>query len=279
MRKFRLRQMKVLVVLALCALSTDRSWGAESVEFTNKGKDLLYVRTVTGDGSCPGKPSPIRDDFSLAPGEKQFVDAVGAQKEICYVVSTNPDVNQFPIGCGVAVGPSIVDVASAKSCHGLKLVEGSKYAVGAAVANPALTNSVEFNLGSWNDPLTPPQTATRCVREAWGHWPWCEDWRTCVEWATDCRFLRNELFLIVTSPDPAVSLAELKARSESCIQDASIAAAVAGVLTAYVSGGSAAIAAAEKAFTTVFVSCMSGIQDVGVRFEVRSHWTSWGSCG
>lgn len=253
---------------------------ADSVEFTNGGRDLLYVRTVTGDGSCPTKPSPIRDQFSLSPGQKEFVDAKGAQKEVCYVASTNPDVNQFPMFCGVAVGPSIVDVARGGSCRGVKEIEGSSYLVGPAAASASVAGSVEFQVGgAWNDPLTQPQTATRCIREAWGHWPWCEDWRTCVEWATDCRFLRNQLFLVVTAPDPPTNPADLKSKSEACLQEATIAAAVAGVVAAYASGGSAAIAAAERAFTAVFINCMTGVPEVGVRFDVRSHWTPWGTCG
>ena len=138
--------------------------------------------------------------------------------------------------------------------------------------------SIEYPITSWHDPLTAPQTRTRCVQEASGHWPWSEDWSACTGWATDCRFMRNEAVFILEA-----DFTEQDARdaSKRCMEKAAVAAAFTAVAAAYVTGG-AGLGAAQEAFKDVYLACMVGeLGDrVSVRFpDVRSGWTDWGSCG
>lgn len=273
-----LRQLIVMVIslsLQQFLFAQKPSKSPDGVTFKNAGGALLHVIAVTGEGSCPSKPQPVREVFALNPGESRTIVASGSQKEVCYAASRVQAISQFVLYCGTTKASNDVEFSAATPLCSMKLVETNLPTVSrSSISTVGDRSVIERSVTSWNDPLTPPQTATRCIREAWGHWPWCENWRTCTEWATDCRFMRNELFLIVSSPN--TSPESLRRRTDECLQTAAVGAALAGVAAAY-SGGNG-VAAAEQAFREIFLLCMSGIADLGVRFDQRSHWTPWGSC-
>lgn len=262
----------------------------EGVTFINGTDSGLHVLVITGDGSCPNKPKPTQTVFFLKAGEQKKIKAIGNQKEVCYVASKHENTNQFPLYCGTAVAPSKVDFSRLNYCNAVPIkgenlqvrstsvntIQKSKPGQESVVESKNLAISeLSYSITSWNDPLTPPQTRTRCIREAWGHWPWCSEWRTCVEWATDFSYLRHEFFLIVGTSDSNITWEKLKSKTDQCLGQSAIAAALAGVAGAIL-GPSEALVAAEAAFTAVFYACMrSEIPGVYARFDKKSHWTPW----
>lgn len=77
------------------------------------------------------------------------------------------------------------------------------------------------------------------------------------------KWLSHELFLEVYGPDVG--------DVQRCLQEASIAAALAGVAAAYGTAG-AALPAAEKAFIEVFIACVGDSFSVPYPFPDESHW-------
>lgn len=136
-------------------------------------------------------------------------------------------------------------------------------------------NAAEINrqkVAQWGDPLTPPQSRTKCVSYASGNWPWpaTGGWKTCNGWGTDWRHMEVEAFLVFNGPDNLASDA-INATGQCAIVAAG-AAGVVGIATS----GTAAVAAAQPAF----ISCMKikGIQEFSkysVDFTTTSHWTDW----
>ncbi len=79
--------------------------------------------------------------------------------------------------------------------------------------------------------------------------------------------LRHQLKITVEGPD------NLAAAVERCIAEATIAAALVLVGSAFMGAGLAAIGPAKQAFEQVFFRCVGNI--VQVRFDDNSHWHTW----
>jgi len=77
------------------------------------------------------------------------------------------------------------------------------------------------------------------------------------------KWLSHDLFLEVYGPD----IGDV----QRCLQEAAIAAALAGVVAAYGTAG-AALPVAEKAFIDVFIACVGDSFSVPYPFPDESHW-------
>jgi hypothetical protein len=266
-------QLRSMFIVICCLIVCDAV--VAGVKFSNNGKKLEYVRALYGANvDCSKKP--IRENFSLNPGDVRELASVAGEK-VCYITSTHPKVEQYPMHCGET--DQDLDVSTlTQPCNGTFTASSVRQvSPKSSVKLSATEILLEYNLTSWNDPLTPPHTATRCVSEAWGHWPWCDEWRTCNGWATDCSWLRNELFLIVRVGYDPVTIPDPAAVVSACLNEAATAAALAGAVAAIVTGAGAA--AAEQAFIAVFQACLvAQLNPIEIRFEQRNHWTPWGPC-
>lgn len=142
-------------------------------------------------------------------------------------------------------------------------------------------------IAQWGDPLTPPQTRTRCVSEAWGKWPWGGEWRTCNGWATDYKTMQVEVFMKGLGPadikDAAVSTVE--SIVATCV-GLSSAVAVSALWATPSPEPAARIAAAYAGASATFTGCITGkaseLTAVGVTtaaiqlaFDSSSGWSNW----
>jgi hypothetical protein len=267
----------VLVMLAstfFCAYAQSTNSISIRNEGTRSGSHVLYVEIVSG--KC-NSPSQLRQTVPINPDSTMTLPILGESRNACWIASTFPTVSEFPLFCGdTEAGSTIVLSKTTKICDlPMGQAEGLRTRFdGVQTRTLTAPAHLEYYLTAWNDPLTPPHTTTTCIGYASGHWPWCDNWKTCNQWATQCQFMRNEAYLVIdaTSPD------NLKAIVDQCLQKSACAAALAGVVAVIATGGGA-LAAAEQAFTEVMLACLAD-QAIGVsiRFDIRPHWTPYGSC-
>jgi len=157
-------------------------------------------------------------------------------------------------------------------------------------ATAALSGPGQYGMtkiAQWGDPLTPPQTRTRCVSEAWGKWPWGGEWRTCNGWATDYRTMQVEVYMKGLGPADVSAAAKevIENVVRTCVGLASVVAV--NALWATPSPEPAArIAAAYAGGSATFTGCISGkaaeLTAVGVTtaalqlaFDQSSGWSKW----
>jgi hypothetical protein len=139
----------------------------------------------------------------------------------------------------------------------------------------------------WGDPLTPPQSRTRCVSEAWGKWPWGGEWRTCNGWATDYRTMQVELYMKGVGPVDLVDAVRSAVENivATCVGISS-AIAVSALWGAPSPEPATRIAAAYAGASATFTGCISGkaaeLTAVGVTaasiqlaFDHSAGWSSW----
>jgi hypothetical protein len=128
-----------------------------------------------------------------------------------------------------------------------------------------------FKLASWTDPLTPPKTRNKCVKEFKTKKPWpLKGWiKTCSGWKLEKQFMERELNLVVNF-DALFDLKELQAHFTKCMARA----AVSGAIDAYVTGGITTV----ETIKGVCSSCLKeslGNNLVGVFVESKSSWSAW----
>ncbi|WP_321958225.1 hypothetical protein [Paraburkholderia bannensis] len=123
-------------------------------------------------------------------------------------------------------------------------------------------------LAGWRDPTTLPQSKTDCVKDC--H---ITPWDTfCCGWAVRWRYMDCELFVEVKVAKPQDIVTAL----EDCLKEAALTAAVAGIVTAIMTGGSG-VGAAEEAFVVDLKICLAKkLSDiVGVRVYEACGWSDW----
>ncbi len=136
-------------------------------------------------------------------------------------------------------------------------------------------SDLSVSLARWKDPLTPPQTRTECNRWASGNIPFGGEWKTCISWGLELRWMQVEvqLRLVLPSTIPDEKVAKLR----SCGQ------AVAGSVGQSLDGTpSTEIAMRMKAATPdlekTFWSCVADPPlRSKVSFQVSSatSWSDW----
>lgn len=119
----------------------------------------------------------------------------------------------------------------------------------------------ERKLARWKDPTTPPKTRNKCVKM-------CRvgPVRTCCGWKLETRWMYRTATLQVWTKTPA----DVEKAIENCLGVAAIAAAVAAIIT----GGSAAVAIAEKLFFTCLSSKLGDLL-LSVKIDTSSSWGDW----
>lgn len=55
-------------------------------------------------------------------------------------------------------------------------------------------------IAQWDDPFTPSQARSRCIRYAKGNWRWGAGWKSCVKWAKDVKKMQCSLYLQLFPP-------------------------------------------------------------------------------
>lgn len=129
--------------------------------------------------------------------------------------------------------------------------------------NAEIIQSVIYTrkLASWKDLTTPPKTRMKCVKT-------CRvgPIKTCCGWKVQYKWYYRTATLIVSTKIPK----DIKKEVEDCIKTAIVASAI----TAIVSGGTAAIAAAEKAFYGCLLTKL-GDDLVNVKIDLRGTWGDW----
>jgi len=116
-------------------------------------------------------------------------------------------------------------------------------------------------LAKWVDPTTPPKIRNKCVKMC-GFGPL----RTCCGWKLQKKWYYRKATLVVSTKEPA----DIKKTVEGCIKVAAIAAAI----VAIVSGGSAAVATAEKMLTACLTEKL-GSNLASVRISLNGGWGNW----
>jgi hypothetical protein len=123
--------------------------------------------------------------------------------------------------------------------------------------------------GQIGDPLTPPQTRTKCVSHASGTWPWGEKWKTCKGWKTQARTMQVEYFLVASGPD-------LDRRVNGAVKRCTRLAAVSAAAAGYATGGTAALTAAKVTFTACLTDeGIAAASDFNLAVDTKSGWTKW----
>jgi len=95
---------------------------------------------------------------------------------------------------------------------------------------------------------------------------------TGVEWDgwvphVKMKKLRHELTLTVEGPD------DLGGAVQNCIQQGTIAAAVAAIAASFIGAGIGATGPAWTAFQATFIQCAG--EQVQMRLDDKSHWIEW----
>lgn len=116
-------------------------------------------------------------------------------------------------------------------------------------------------LAKWIDPTTPPKIRNKCVKMC-GTGPFT----TCCGWKLQKKWYYREATLIVSTKVPD----DIKKAIEGCIKVAAIAA----VIAAIVSGGSAAVATAEKMLTACLTEKL-GSNLASVKINLNGGWGNW----
>lgn len=142
-------------------------------------------------------------------------------------------------------------------------------------------------IAQWGDPLTLPQTRTRCIGEAWGNWPWGGEWRTCNQWATDYRTMQVEVYMNGIGPTDLSEAARSVVENivATCV-GLSSAVAVAALWATPSPEPTARVAAAYAGASATFTGCLSGkaaeLTAVGLAtaaiklaFEQSAGWSNW----
>lgn len=130
------------------------------------------------------------------------------------------------------------------------------------------TNRVVRKIAGWRDPTTPPQSKSDCVKEC-SVTPW-DKW--CCGWAVRWRYMDCELFVEVTTATPY----DLVAILEDCLKEATITAAIATIVSAFMTGGGG-VAAAKAAFVAALTECLrKKIKDIiNISVYESCGWTDW----
>lgn len=125
------------------------------------------------------------------------------------------------------------------------------------------------SIAHFRDPLTPPQTKTDCIHTVEP----VPGVILCDGWKTFWRYMDVEYFVIVRTPT-AQNLQDL---TEECLRQAAVAALLSALVSAWLSGGTAAVESAKAAFLAALVECLrSHLQgSVSVDLITESHWTDW----
>jgi hypothetical protein len=123
-------------------------------------------------------------------------------------------------------------------------------------------------LVSWTDPTTPPQTKISCVSygRAFGV-------KFCKGYKAQTRVLQNSVVLSVTVPDRPIDT--VKAAVVKTLKSASVLAATAVVVAAYVKAPPSAPAAKAAFLATFKAEFKRQLAGGVVRLNQRSAWTSW----
>ena len=116
------------------------------------------------------------------------------------------------------------------------------------------TSVATRKLAHWLDPLTPPQLKNDCVK--WCHITPHDKW--CCGWALRKRWMYCDLYLEIRTLTPEDIIDAI----ESCLREATIASALAGIIAALGTGGGG-LAAAESTFIAVLTPCLqSKLKDI-----------------
>lgn len=158
----------------------------------------------------------------------------------------------------------------------------SLFALICSTATASSQDYVRHKLAQWGDPLTPPQTRTRCVSEASmtgiecrGFPPTCRPtrWSTCNGWATDNRTMQCEAFLRV--PQVSTLPDHLKRAAADVAKTCLVFAVTTAGVTASMTAG-AALAAVQP----VFLGCVkskggAALGALSVSVDQSCGWSKW----
>ncbi len=114
------------------------------------------------------------------------------------------------------------------------------------------------------DPLTPPKTRTKCVKDCSSDFP---PVRFCCGWKTQFKHMYVRYTLRVSVANPM----DIKKIVEECL----LTGAVVAALSAFATGGSAAIPAAKSAIYACLKAKISSSL-LSVEIYTNSRWGSWG---
>jgi hypothetical protein len=135
-------------------------------------------------------------------------------------------------------------------------------------------------IAQWGDPLTPPHTRTRCVKNSSMTGFKCRGlkcsratWTTCTGWATDTQTMQCELFLRVPKPNSLAPAAFAAAKNVAAV---CAAVALSTVSAASLQSAGAALAALQP----VFVGCVQSrggqaLASLTVTVDQSCGWSKW----
>ena len=137
------------------------------------------------------------------------------------------------------------------------------------VANPPVIFKYRQKLASWTDPTTLPKTRNECVKWFITKVPFTgKKIKTCSGWKLQKSFMKRELWLDIDFEGITESV--VKDGVSNCLK----AAAVAGAVDAFVTGGTTTVATIQVAC----VACMKGILNdalKGALVDSKSYWGPW----
>jgi hypothetical protein len=195
-------------------------------------------------------------------------------------IFTGYDKNGYPID--TPIGGSLGEMSAPMD---LALIDGADAGAGLA----ANSDLVRTKIAQWGDPLTPPQTRTRCIGYASGKWPWPAKggWKTCNEWATDYKTMQVSAYIksVSSKQIERAAVAAVKKAVTTCV-GAATAAATAALFATPSPEPAARMAAAYTAGQVVFKACMTdqagkralagfAADAFDLAFDFESHWSDW----
>ena len=138
----------------------------------------------------------------------------------------------------------------------------------------------EKKIAQWGDPLTPPHTRSRCVKEASTNGFKCSGlrcshtvWKTCVGWAVDTQTMQCELFMRV--PRLAGLTADAQAAARNVAEGCAVWALASAGAASLESAG-AALAALKPAFLAC-VQSKGGqaLAALSISVDQKCGWSKW----
>lgn len=129
------------------------------------------------------------------------------------------------------------------------------------------TKSVIYEraLARWKDITTLPQSREECVDWAWGDIPFDGQWKTCIGWKVQWRWMYTTAYVRIATADQA----DIGTALDDCLKTAACAGALAGII----SGGSAAITTFEGVLKACLVSKLPSL--ISVAAWTSSGWGDW----
>ncbi|CAE6753375.1 hypothetical protein [Nitrospira defluvii] len=127
------------------------------------------------------------------------------------------------------------------------------------------TTFFERDLGRWKDPLTLPQSRTECSNWASGDIPFDGQWRTCVGWTVQWRWMYSTLRVQVSTAKQE----DISKALDECLATAGVA----GALTAIATGGSAGLSAFGASLQACLISKIPSL--VSVTPSLPGGWGDW----